>query len=686
MKALLIGEDNFILSNIAERLYKEGYDVHIIGNMNYSDKDKDNPKKYKRYKFNAEDEKCEYIFLDNEFSVVVYIPKLQLEHNEIAQLSRILKYSNRYKVKNFIYLSSTDIYKRSYEKLLDEYEEIIPKSDMVMNMLSYEECCRLYNGKDDMTVTCFRVCDVYGPGLNLNQNRNGITGLIKKYNHVDEISEKDLSKFESVNDCIYIGDLVDAVYKSIGKRTSFILNISSNSLYSNEKAKRELGWNIKYDLRTGLEKVYLWKQDNLKNIRSDNNEKTKNRFLEYLKGIRKYLENIGLFILFALMSIYMNKNGMAAELDFSIVYIIIIAIMYGTNQSIISIILASILGIFLRIQNGESLIQIIYDSSTIFKISIYVFLGMMIGYVIDKKNDDIAEYEDKYKTSKDNFNFINNLYEETRIDKKELENQIINREDSLGKLFAITEKLNVLYPEMIFDNAVEAVADIMKSEDISIYILPKNQQYLRLISQSKNERLKIKKSINIGEFKEIRDKILSNEIFINKQMEKDIPTMMAPLIIENEVKGVICISNMKFEDVTLYKQNMLIVISRLTAGALSRAYTYEEAILNEKYIDDTEILRYNYFKKIIEEKDQSGVLESNILLKVVQGECDSLKKYIRSIDSIGIDSKENIYILLSNTNDEEIRIIMDRLENHNIKTIRESFEAILRDDNDMEGN
>src|SRR5690606_10474832 len=72
MKVLVTGGYGFIGSHVADRFYKEGYEVFIIDNL--STGTKENVKiKHKSYILSVDDPKCEEIFRSNRFDIIVHL-------------------------------------------------------------------------------------------------------------------------------------------------------------------------------------------------------------------------------------------------------------------------------------------------------------------------------------------------------------------------------------------------------------------------------------------------------------------------------------------------------------------------------------------------------------------------------------------------------------------------------------
>lgn len=682
MKALIIGGYGFIGSYLSKRLYKEGYDLYIIDNLSSSRNVKLNVK-HKLYNLNSNDDKCENIFLDNVFSLVIYLAPTSADTENIG-LNKILQYSYKNNVAKFIYVSS-----KSLNKEREESKDI--------NNQLVEEMCKLYNEKSFMSIFCIKTTMVYGPGQNLYDTKNYISNLLMGNNKHKENSD-------IYRNYIFISDLIDGIYKIINEGVDFIYNISSDSMYTDEEVKiifenqvlnkdskrvidlgvksnyenklmkEKLNWINKYSLVEGLRETYNWTLKT-KEYNKGKKEEIKEDKRDLLKGLKKifrillpYIENLFLFILLYGMNTYITNKSISVSIDLTFIYIIVIAVLYGTSQSILATVLSSGLKIYIMLSQGISIFSIIYDPDVFLNISSYVFIGILLGHVIDNKNNIISNHKDRLKRLSDKFDFINEKYNEVRDDKKHMENQIISGDDSLGKIYLITQKLNSLNNEKLFDEAISVVCEVMKNKEACIYLFTRNKKYLRLVSKSKEVPENIKKSINVSEHPKLIEVVSTRAISINKDMDENIPTMISPIIINNEVIGIIGLYNMDFDSLTLYKHNIFKIVTNLITDALSRADKYEQAILKEKYIEDTRILTPKYFREVVKLKYKNYEEDKNhILLMVDREDYFKIINNIRTNDYIGINERNEMFIFLINIKFKEVDIVIKRFEEKGIK-------------------
>ncbi|WP_432402847.1 NAD-dependent epimerase/dehydratase family protein [Wukongibacter sp. M2B1] len=715
MKVLITGGCGFIGSHTAERFYKEGHKVYIIDNLSTGDKENVTIK-HQLYKMNVEDKKCEEVFANNEFDVVVHLaahvdaanslkkPYFDAEGNVLG-LINMLELSSEYNIKKFVFASSAAVYGSNNIIPLDEEDECTPISPYGLSKLTGEQYCKLWKKTQELDMVCLRFSNVYGP----RQSIKGEGGVISIFmNNI--LNNKKISVYgngEQTRDFIYVEDVVDAIYKSVEYCCFDVINVSSNvqhsindlinsmrklhpivevehtkprkgdilnSRLSNDRAISELSWAPLYSLDRGIEKTYQWYRNYFKKEQIKNNKKSKvkekSKENGLLKKILPYIENLLAF----LIVYFLSKHRLEVFIDFKLVYIIVISIIYGIRQGSIAVFLSCSLFIWEIRETGHDIISLIYNVNTLIYFSLYIFVGAVLGYSVDSKIHEIDTKEEELKELKEKFNFLYDMHNESKLVRKELQDQIINAEDSFGKIYKITSTLDVLEPEKVFGETVGVIEEIMKSKDIYIFSVSKAQNYLRLISRSKESNLDVAKSIKVNDFLEIEDMIHKKTIFVNKCLKKSLPMMMAPIVVNDKVLAIIAIYTMEFETMSLYKQNLLKVVSNLITSSLARAYQYEQAINDEKYISGTLVLKSKYFEQLLQSKLKAKQKNNTdfILLKILESKWQNgdmtyrIGKSIRELDYIGVNEKNELFVLLSNTKVEEARFVIKRFGNMNI--------------------
>lgn len=254
---LVTGAAGFIGSKICSSLHTKGFKV--IGCDDFSKGNKQNliyGVKFlkldlsEKNQFKKLPKKIDYIFhlagqssgeksFENPFN--------DLKRNFITTYN-LIEYSKRYFIKNFFYASSMSVYgnKVSKAKVKDFCK---PLSYYGLHKKLSEDY--IINNKKNFNYTIFRMFNVYGPGQDLNDDKQGMVSIylasLLKKNKI--IVKGSLNRFR---DLIYIDDVVDIWIEAItnhkfnnkiinlgtGKKTKIheMLNIL-NSLHKNKGTK-----------------------------------------------------------------------------------------------------------------------------------------------------------------------------------------------------------------------------------------------------------------------------------------------------------------------------------------------------------------------------------------------------------------------------------------------------------------
>ncbi|PAB57748.1 NAD-dependent epimerase/dehydratase family protein [Anaeromicrobium sediminis] len=723
MKVLITGGYGFIGSHVADRFYKEGHEVYIIDNLS-TGKAENVEVKHKFYKLGIEDKKCEEIFKVNKFHVVINLaaqvdvnmslknPRLDAQVN-IMGLVNMLELSAKYGVKKFIFASSAAVYGDNETLPLTEKSKISPISPYGISKLIGEYYCIKWNEIYGLNTIAFRFSNVYGPRQGVKGEAGVVSIFLKKLMKGDKLTV--FGDGEQTRDYIYVEDVVDGIYKStMVSNISGVYNLSTNTekslndllevlkslesieeiLYGekrkgdilhsrldNTRVKKDLNWRNIYSLEEGLSKTYEWYRQNCKLNHMDTSKEVKGknkkkRFNRLMRILLPYAENILIFIIL----FYMCLKGIGTSplnndlyTFSSIIYIGLMGILYGKKQSSISIFLSIILYVFGYLRVGGDIIVLFYEPKHLIIIAIYVLIGTTTGYVLDKKNR-VLDFKDlEIEALKEKYSFLYEIYGETRELKDEFEKQIINSKDSFGKIYSIVEQLKYLQKEKVYSGCVGVIESIMETDEVGVYTASHKGEFLRLKAKSRKNNLKISNSIDLGNLTEIKNMIEKKEIFINNNLNPNLPIMAAPIVKDNRVFGIIAIYKVKFEKLTLYYENLFKILTGLISDSLSMAYVHEQSIMSEKYIEDTFILKTNEFESVLETIKQKYekfnmdylLLKINTLepYKKISGK---LKPIIRADDYIGLGKDNKLYLLLTNAKVKDMDIISHKLKRKGI--------------------
>tara|TARA_B100001250_G_scaffold224022_1_gene192099 strand:+ start:10601 stop:11533 length:933 start_codon:yes stop_codon:yes gene_type:complete len=299
---LVTGAAGFIGSSLAKKLIELGNNVVTIDNLSTGSIN-NLPEGIIFYKGNCQDEKIIEKIEKYSFDAIFHIagqssgeisfddPVYDLQTNTQSTLM-LLKLALKTNCKKFIYASTMSVYGDQPDKPVSIDLKPNPKSFYGVGKLASENYMKIYQNYG-INCTALRLFNVYGPGQNLDNLRQGMVSIfmaqaIKNNKIIVKGSKKRFRDF------IYIDDVVNAFLKAYNKdNVGFnIFNISTKKkttikqliniiikssedkieiIYSGstpgdqfgivgnyDSAIQKLNWEPKFDLETGMKKMLTW--------------------------------------------------------------------------------------------------------------------------------------------------------------------------------------------------------------------------------------------------------------------------------------------------------------------------------------------------------------------------------------------------------------------------------------------
>lgn len=721
MRVLITGGYGFIGSHVAEQFHKEGYEIFIIDNLS-TGKRENVTIKHKSYILSVEDEKCKEIFSSYNFDIVVHLaaqasvaksvisPKDDAKSN-ILGLINILQLATEHHVKKFIFASSAALYGNNSNIPLKETYTAQPVSPYGLSKWSGEQYCLNWSRENDIDVICFRFSNVYGP----RQTSEGEGGVISTF-IFSLLKDETLQIHGDGNqtrDFIYVADVAFAIYRASQSIMSGVYNLSTNTEVSindivrnlekihgplhtingmprpkdiynsrlcNELVKRELDWTPMYVLEDGLQKTYDWASSAISKPVEVN--KKKKEIPTWFKEWKPYMEN---FIFFCLLSMIVLNIPITVFTIFEIgvFYIMTIGAIYGNRQAFLAVILSFILLLTDNLRQGREFISLMYDTTFFFQLATFLFIGLVVGYSVQRKNNTITEQKEAIEDLQKRHLFLGEIHQDVRAVKDELQMRVLTSEDSFGKIYSIIKQLDDLEPEKVLTRTVNVVQKIMKCDSVSIYMFNKYQSYLRLVANSNNsENRTFINSIKVEETPYVQQMINTGKHFMNKSLLHDTPLMAAPIYHNKQMIAIISIDELPFESFSNYHENLFKVITELIETSLGRAFDYIKITEEMRYFEQTTILKPEIFKEIvnskIEAKERYNMPFALLTMPVTQSQlkvtADKVGQLLRETDYISFENDE-LYILLSNTKQEDISYVLKRFKDAGV--MLEIYEGVV---------
>ena len=222
LKILVTGVAGFIGSQICKELVKKKYSVIGVDDLSSGLK-KNIPKNIKFFNFDLSNFKnykklpiCDYILhLAGQSSGDISFddPVEDLKKNTQSTLN-LIKFGINSKSKKIIYASSMSVYGDLNKKKYSENLTAQPKSCYGISKLTSESYLKIFSKK--LNFLTFRMFNVYGPGQDLSNLRQGMVSIyLAQASKNKKIKVK--GSLKRIRDFVYIDDVVDIWIKSINK-------------------------------------------------------------------------------------------------------------------------------------------------------------------------------------------------------------------------------------------------------------------------------------------------------------------------------------------------------------------------------------------------------------------------------------------------------------------------------------
>ena len=225
---IVTGGAGFIGSNLAARLIQEDGTVYILDDLstgflrNVPDKavfqqiDLSNPDEFQRLDLPDHVDTVYHLAGQSSGEASFDDPLHDMNANYLATYN-VLKLASAKNSKRFFYASSMSVYGDAGvgEPSLDEQHVCNPVSYYGCNKLASERLIRIFVKNAAIEPTILRFFNVYGPGQNMKNMKQGMASIYMSYLMQDTpvVVKGSLDRFR---DFIYVDDLVDVLINSEG--------------------------------------------------------------------------------------------------------------------------------------------------------------------------------------------------------------------------------------------------------------------------------------------------------------------------------------------------------------------------------------------------------------------------------------------------------------------------------------
>lgn len=683
MKILFVGEIDDLSAAILRRLRKEDNDIFFLHKKTPLTKKKEF-RKYHNYVWPETREDVRRILLSIVPDVIIYegIGFLDVTWNEsqrenLSILSMMLEEGSKLETCKFMLLSFVQC-SASKEMLLQQEESM----------------AELYSRTRGLEVVILRLAQVYGNEICVGADDwlGELAGVL--------VAASELEVEEEWLQPVHVSDVADAVVRVLGVNDhctnyticgteriakSDIVRMMAQELcpdvsieitetnveepvISNAEIKKEKEW------------VELWpwkrmvdeKQFTYSYIQKNNNEKAKDQNV-FKSVVRKTIENIVIFAAFCLAFFLTKDHSLFSQVDWLLIYVVVVSLAYGVKQSTFAVVLASAAYLISQGKNIIEMTNFYSYAGSVLMIVEFLFFGIVVGYSVDMLRETVRNYKNKLTKLGDAYDKLEQIDDKNILIKNAYEKRVLDAKTSLPKLYSIINKITVLDVNRIFMEILHVVQELMQTDTVAVYRVSENSSYLRLIASLNKESIMEGNSWNLKNNPDIEQAIRQNELYEGDIWKKE-PAIVLPVGSSKGCEAAIVIKELPLEAHSLYSINLLRTLLSLISDSINKALQHDLMVREQRYHKDTNILYYDEFKKAValaEEKKQNELAESCIIKVQLKGSMTDTyhqaEKIFREMDIWGSDEEGNLYVLLGNTSMQDARIVLDRLEKNGIR-------------------
>ena len=726
MNILLIGGSCSLINNLIVKFRKEGHKVYLLTGEKYQKKKYE--KVFETYNFTYDSEKLSDIIDSVNPDVTICMGAFDSnyrwkEEREAVKISshlvNILMACTQEKKGKVIFLSSDEVYYGDYEEKLQEESPLSGKGVRASILIQAESICRNFRQNWGLELTVLRLDHVYNqPKRPEDVNHIGALMCLEalkagcitvQENHeFSLLNEKDavefiycIAKEPQKHEIYHLSsetivsevELAGMIQKSFAEPINVIVTegIQERCVLSAERFKEEYRKPAICELEQAIRKMASYMQKHRALFVDLDEEKLPwwkrilNQWAWLIRSMIPFLENMICFIPFFMMNNRTVGSQYFANLDPYLLYVLLFAIVYGQQQATFSAILA-VAGYLFRQMYTRSGFEVVLDYNTYVWIAQLFILGLVVGYMRDQIRLMRMESKEMEEHLSRQIVDIKEINESNVRVKEIMEHQLIEHEDSIGKIYSITSKLDQQEPEEVLFDAVEMMKELMHTEDVAIYNIV-NEDYARMFSASSVKARSLGNSLRYKEMEEVYDELKEQKVYINKSMDERYPLMANAIFEGGQMKMLIFLWGLGWERMTLGQANYLVVVSYLIQNAVLRARRYMSALEEKRYLKKSRILEPDAFRTLV--KSYSHAANRNLveytLLRIhtpnkIKTTANETEKFLRSTDYFGVLSNKKLYVLLANTSAEDAVFVQKRFAENGYETTIERMTEVWKEE------
>ena len=483
--------------------------------------------------------------------------------------------------------------------------------------------------------------------------------------------------FDSWNASFETLDVVDTFHHTVGEVGDALKALfpglsvaygdsAGYALPASDVARVRYGWFQRYDLLRDLSTIQArWDAGRAKKV---------NPLRAAIDRIQmrtlpvKCLETAAAWVLFEVLERLFSQSTQLNVLDYRLLYVVLIGTLYGLDFGLVAALLASVgLAASYFTLYGYTFQGLFYEPSNWLPFIAYFVVGAVCGYVQLRNSEAIKAERDENELVRNRNTFLTRLYHDAIEDKRAYKRQIVGRHDSFGKIFAVTQELDVLNPRDIYRKCCELLGEILENDSVTIYHVS-GGTFARLVAASPAEMAATPRSLSLDDLAPVLNGANSG-LWVNRELTPDLPMFGYVIERDGAPAVLIFVRHVAESQMTLYYQNLFRILCGLVESALGRAFDYEAVAQDKRCVAGTRVLNHDAFGRELaaEQALADNKMGSFLLLRVVPGMepvgelVGAIGSAIRESDAAGLIDGDTLYLLMRQATEADLPVICKRM-------------------------
>lgn len=438
------------------------------------------------------------------------------------------------------------------------------------------------------------------------------------------------------------------------------------ALPAGDAARKRYGWFQRYDLLRDLSTIHA-RWVNTRTKKANPLRAAIDRIQLRALPI-KCLETGFAWVLFEVLEHLFSQSAQLNVLDYRLLYVVLIGTLYGFDFGLVAALLTSIgLAVSYFALYGYTFQGLFYEPSNWLPFIAYFVVGAVCGYVQLRNSEAVKAERDENELVRNRNTFLTRLYHDAIEDKRAYKRQIVGRHDSFGKIFAVTQELDVLNPRDIYRKCCELLGEILENDSVTIYHVS-GGAFARLVAASPAISKNVPRSLSLDDLAPVFQGAISG-LWVNRALTSGLPMFGYAIERDGAPAVLIFVRHVAESQMTLYYQNLFRILCGLVESALGRAFDYEAVAQDKRCVAGTCVLNHDAFGQELaaEQALADNKMGSFLLLRVVPGMesvgelVGAIGSAIRESDAAGLVDGDTLYLLMRQATEADLPVICARM-------------------------